>query len=414
MVNILEEQNKKNKKLKLPKLLDINNKKFKQEKDKKEITTKTVNKLKVATVVLVVLLLTAIAAAQFGGVTFSTVADYIVTAIARIGAGDGYPYQVSGDPIIDATITKSDIVLLYDDSVKILNSTAKELSDLPHDYDHPKLKANSGRVLLYEQGGKKLRVQSKTRVLYEKEMENIIYTAAIGKDGTVAVGTRANNAETKLTVFDSNQKAVFIWECANEYIVSCDVSDNGKYFVVSAIGVKNGAEYSKVHIFNRKESSAVASFQYDSAITSVEFLSNETVMIMGKSVCEIINEGQVSQKIDVSVHTPSKLFISDNNTAILVLSRYSSTTQKIIKVYNKAGEELFSTEIDGLVKSVSTDGKYIAVLTDKNVQIFNQKGEMTGFASVNADAGKVLVSSRNTYVYSADRVDQYSSVEILK
>ena len=180
------------------------------------------------------------------------------------------------------------------------------------------------------------------------------------------------------------------------------------------MGVKNGAEYSKVHIFNKKESSAVATFQYDSAITSVEFLSNETVMVMGKSVCEIIKEGQVSQKIDVSVHTPSKLFISDNNTAILVLSRYSSTTQKIIKVYNKAGEELFSTEIDGLVKSVSTDGKYIAVLTDKNVQIFNQKGEMTGFAPVNSDAGKVLVSSRNTYVYSTDRVDQYSSVEILK
>jgi hypothetical protein len=214
--------------------------------------------------------------------------------------------------------------------------------------------------------------------------------------------------------FDSKQKTSFIWECANEYIISCDISDNGKFFVVSAIGVKNGAEYSKVHIFNKKETSAVASFQYDSAITSVQFLSNETVMVMGKSVCEIINEGQISQKIDVSVHTPLKLFISDNNTAILVLSKYSSTTQKIIKVYNKAGEELFSTEIDGLVKSVSTDGKYIAVLTDKNVQIFNEKGEMTGFAQVNADASKVLIAARNTYVYSTDRVDQYSSVEILK
>ena len=413
MVNVLDEQNKKTKKLKLPKLLDINNKKFKPEKNKKEITEKTVNKLKVATVVLVVLLLTAIAAAQFGGVTFSTISDYVLTAIARIGAGDGYPYQVTGDIIFDAAITKSDLVLLYDDSIKVLNSTAKELSNLAHNYDHPKLKSNSGRILLYEQGGKKIRVQSKTRVLYEKEMESIIYTASIGKDGSVAVATRAANAETMLTVFDSNQKKVFVWECANEYIVSCDISDNGKFFVVSVIGVENGAEYSKVHIFNKKSATTTATFEYDSAITSVQFLSNETIMVMGKSVCEIINEGQVAQKIDVSVHTPSKLFISDNNTAIIVLSKYSSTTQKIIKVYNKAGEELFSTEIEGLVKSVSTDGKYIAVLTDSCVQIYNNKGEMTGYAAVNADANKVLVSSRNTYVYSTDRVDQYSSVEIM-
>ena len=94
-----------------------------------------------------------------------------------------------------------------------------------------------------------------------------------------------------------------------------------------------------------------------------------------------------------------------------MLSKYSSTTQKIIKVYNKSGTELFTKEIDGLVKSVSTDGKYIAVLTDSSVQIYNTKGEMTGFSNVNTDAEKVLVSGRNTYVYSSDMIDKYSSVE---
>lgn len=379
--------------------------------NKLTISVKNAKTLKLLAIILVVLLLIIIAAAQFGGVTFSTVGDYFTTALSNIGSGDGYPYDVNSIEITDAGITNSDLVLVYDSSVKVLNSTAKELSDIAHNYDYPVISTNSGRILLFDEGAKNFRVQSKTRILYEKEMSHIILTGAMGKDGSVALATRADNAESMLTVFDSNRDEVFVWKCAKEHIVACDVSDNGKNFVVSVLGVQNGSVYSKVHIFNKNKTEPTATFEYtDSAVSSVQFLSNETVMVMGNNVCEIIKGDEVKEKIDVTVNTTYKLYISDNNTAILVLSKYSSTTQKIIKIYNKSGKELFTQEIDGLVKSVSTDGKYVAVLTDSQAQIFNMKGEMCGSATVTADAEKILVSSRNTYVYTTDKIELYSSV----
>jgi hypothetical protein len=214
-----------------------------------------------------------------------------------------------------------------------------------------------------------------------------------------------------LTVFGSNHEQVFAWKCAKEHIVSCDISDNGKNYAVAVLGIDNGSVYTKVHIFNKKKAEPVASYEYkDSAVASVKFLSNETVMIMGNNFCEIVKEDTVVEKIDVSINTTYQLFISDNNTAVLVLSKYSSTTQKIIKVYNKSGSELFTQEIDGLIKSVSTDGKYTGVLTDENVQIYNKKGKICGSANINTDAEKVMISGRNTYVYSADKIEQFSSV----
>ena len=382
-----------------------------KKRKKLTISVKNAKTLKLLAIIFVVLLLIIIAAAQFGGVTFSTVGDYFATALSNIGSGDGYPYDVNSVEINDAGITNSDLVLVYDSSVKVLNSTAKELSDIAHNYDYPVISTNSGRILLFDEGAKKFRVQSKTRILYEKEMSHIILTGAMGKDGSVALATRADNAESMLTVFDSNRDETFVWKCAKEHIVACDVSDNGKNFVVSVLGVQNGSVYSKVHIFNKNKTEPTATFEYmDSAVSSVQFLSNETVMVMGNNVCEIIKGDEVKEKIDVTVNTTYKLYISDNNTAILVLSKYSSTTQKIIKVYNKSGKELFTQEIDGLVKSVSTDGKYVAVLTDSEAQIFNMKGEMCGSATVTADAEKILVSSRNTYVYTTDKIELYSSV----
>lgn len=383
----------------------------KKKRKKASISLKNAKTFKLLAIIFVVLLLIIIAAAQFGGVTFSTISDSVRTSLAGIGSGEGYPYSMNGIEISDAGMTNSDLVLVYDDTVKVLDSTAKELSNITHKYDHPVMSSNSGRILLYDEGGTTFRVQSKTRVLYEKELEHIIFTGAMGKDGSVAIATSASGAESMLTVYDKNEEEIFVWKCAKEHIISCDVSDNGKLFAVSVMGVDNGSVYSKVYIFNKKKTEAQASFEYkDSAVSSVQFLSNETLFVLGNNVCEIIKGDEVKEKVDVSVNTPSRLYISDNNTAVLVLSKYSSTTKKIIKVYNKSGTELFAQEIDGLVKSVSTDGKYVSVLTDDNVQIYNTKGEMVGSADVNTDAEEVIVSSRSTYVYSLDKIEKYSSV----
>ena len=383
----------------------------KRKKKSITISTKNAKTLKLLAVIFVVLLLIVLAAGQFGGVTFSTITDHIRTAVAGIGSGDGYPYRMNGIEIGDAGVTNSDLILVYDETVKVLDSTAKEISNIPHTYDHPIMSCNSGRALIYDIGAKRFRVQSKTRTLYEKELDYIILTGAMGKDGTVAIASRTSDAQSMLTVYDSNEEEIFVWKCAKENIISCDVSDNGKLYVVSVLGVDNGSVYSKVYIFNKRDTEPKATFEYkDSAVSSVQFLSNETLFVFGNNICQVIKGEKVKENIDVSVNTPYKLYISDNNTAVVVLSKYSSTTQKIIKVYNKSGSELFTQEIDGLIKSVSTDGKYTAVLTDENVQIYNTKGKLTGSAVVNTDAEKVMVSGRNTYVYSADKIEQFSSV----
>ena len=383
----------------------------KRKKKSITISTKNAKTLKLLAVIFVVLLLIVLAAGQFGGVTFSTITDHIRTAVAGIGSGDGYPYRMNGIEIGDAGVTNSDLILVYDETVKVLDSTAKEISNIPHTYDHPIMSCNSGRALIYDIGAKHFRVQSKTRTLYEKELDYIILTGAMGKDGTVAIASRTSDAQSMLTVYDSNEEEIFVWKCAKENIISCDVSDNGKLYAVSVLGVDNGSVYSKVYIFNKRDTEPKATFEYkDSAVSSVQFLSNETLFVFGNNICQVIKGEKVKENIDVSVNTPYKLYISDNNTAVVVLSKYSSTTQKIIKVYNKSGSELFTQEIDGLIKSVSTDGKYTAVLTDENVQIYNTKGKLTGSAVVNTDAEKVMVSGRNTYVYSADKIEQFSSV----
>ena len=54
----------------------------------------------------------------------------------------------------------------------------------------------------------------------------MILTGSLGKDGSVAIATRAEDAQSMLTVYNSKEKEIFVWKCAKENIISCDVSDN--------------------------------------------------------------------------------------------------------------------------------------------------------------------------------------------
>lgn len=392
-----------------------NAKKSENKKGGLKISLKSANRIKIFAVIIVILILVSIAAARISGITISMASDGFRTFIAKIGSGGGFPYSLAGISASDLSMSNSDLVLLDDSCVRVIDSTAKEISNIEHNFDHPMLETSSGRILLYDIGAKQFRIQSKTRVLFEKQTDFMILTAALGSDGSVAVATRADGAESMLTVYDKGLKQVFSWACAKEHIVACDISDNGRKFAVAVLGVDNGSVYSKVYVFEKNKTEPAASLEYkDSALTKVKFLSGDKVIVFGNNICEIIDGKTVAEKIDVSVNTPSRLFVSDNNTAALVLSKYSSTTQKIIKVYNKSGKEMFTAEITGIVKSVSTDGRYTAVLTDSQLRIYNMKGEMTGKAEMTSDPIDVGICSRRAYVFSSEGIFEYSSVKIEK
>ena len=368
--------------------------------------------LKLLAVIVVILVLVVLAAAKVGNITIASITDSVRASFAGLSSGDGYPFAISSSNISDMSITNSDIVLVYDDALRIVDSTAKVISEINHSYSHPVADCNSSRILLYDIGGKSFRVQSKTRKLYENDLDYMILTAAIGKEGSVAVASRTSGAESMLTVYDSKNKETFKWKCSKEQIVACDVSDNGKLYACAVMSVDNGSVYSKLYIFKKNSDKAYATFEYpNSAVARIDFLSNETLMVLGNDFCQIIKGDKVKEDIDVSVNTPSMLYISENNTAMLVLSKYSSTTEKIVQVYDKTGKKIYDFEVNGLVKAISTDGKYTAVLTDKNVLIYNRKGEMCGNHKVSTDASDVIVSSRFTYVYFTDKIEQYSSIK---
>lgn len=365
---------------------------------------------KAVCIILVVLMLLFVAADRFGNITFSSVGDYFSGVISGAKSGEGYPYYFESSTAENVEKINSDLLVLTDDSTFVLDATAKKLSELQHSYSVPLISSRNGRAVMFDVGGYSYRVQSKTKVLYEGTSEHKIITAAIGKDGSVALATRGDNSMSELTVYNKSQKEVFKWECAKEAIVAVDISDNGKRAAVSVLGAENGELYSKVIIFDFRYSEQISEYSYGSqTVSDVEFISSNKVLATGEEVFSVIDKTS-KQDEDLSLNKLSRVYTADNNTTVAVFSKYGSSSSKIIKAYSASGKLLFTADVNSNVRSVSCDGSYISVLTDRQLISFNKKGKTVGTHDVTSDGISCFTDGNNTYVLTTSAINCYKTV----
>lgn len=379
-----------------------------QEK-KKVAQARSMSVLKAVCMIAVLLILVVIAAYRFGNITFSSVGDYFTTLISDTKNGDGYPYYFENTSVQTVMPIGSDLFVLGNDSTFVLDQTARKLGYTQHAFSNPVADSVGGRVLLLDVGENTFRILSKTKVLYEETFPHKLLTGAIGKDGTVAIASRGESSQSMLTVYNKNHKEVFGWNCASENIVAVAVSDNGKRAAVSVIGAENGELYSKVHIFDFAYSEPIASFDYNTAVSDVRFLTGNRLLLCGKNVFTVIDGTEKVLEEDLSLNTLSNVYTDDRHFTAAVLSKYGSSASKIIKAYDRKGNLLFEIELPESVKGISCDYTYVSVLTDSYLYNYNRRGELVGKSAVDADCLKPFTDGKYTYVYAMSGIQCYKT-----
>lgn len=363
--------------------------------------------LKAVCVISVLLILVVIGANRLGNITFSSVGDYFDALISGTKRGDGYPYYFESTGVRNVVSVGSDLFVIGDDTTFSLDSTARRFGEQQHTFSSPLASSIGGRILLLDVGENSYRVLSKTKILVEGQSEQKLLTGALGKDGTLAIASRGESAQSKLTVFNKRHKEIFVWNCAAENIIATAVSADGKRAAVSVIGAKDGALYSKVYIFDFSYNEPIASFSYDSVVSGLSFLSGNYLLLTGKNVFTVIQDTAPIVEEDLSLNTLSSVYTDESGCTVVSLSKYGSSASKIIRLYDRKGVLQFETEIDESVKGVSCDSTYVSVLTDSYLYAFNRKGEQVGRNAVETDGIRPFTDGKNTYVYAVGGVKCY-------
>ena len=236
----------------------------------------------------------------------------------------------------------------------------------------------SDRVLVYDRGGNRFRVENRTESLFEgttAEGEDII-TASIGSKGNIALGTLSGSATSRLTVWNSTyDKKEFVWNCSDYSITSTALSENGKYVAVSVMGAKDGDTYSKIYVFDFEYSDPVSETEYPgTAMLAVNFTDNDTVVGVGDNKISFLKNLKKNTEIDYGTSSLSTFTFSPNGRTILILAEYGSQNHQLLRCYTENGRSAFEEPYDVYIKSVYASDSRISVLTSDYIDIYGIGG----------------------------------------
>lgn len=388
-----EEKDKKKKKIRKK-----NKNKHKDKKEKRPLKLRLVAILKIMLVIFVSISIIFIAARTIGGVTLKSMVNGIKIFFSYFIPGDGYPYKMTGEPATEIFEDGWGVFLFSKDKTVLLSSSAKELAEIPVEYGKPAIKYKNGKAVVYDRDSGKFRLQSTSEIIFESELKTKITAAGIGSKGNFALASCGTNSKTTFTVFNKKQEEVFKWSFSEERVTDIDLSDDGKFAVVSTVKSKDALIDSKVYVFTFDSENYVSCFDLNNAIAlSVKYDNAHNISVVtdkGRSYIE--DNSTIGDFVSFESDVLYKRSENEKSVSAVALKRYGSDSFGNVKIFNGKSILLqFNTETE--IKDVYCSKKHTAVLTASKIFIYNQDGELQTEIPVDSSAQEIMVSGKKVY-----------------
>lgn len=377
-----------------------------KKKNSKKFNPGTSAILKIVLIFFVALSIIFIAARTIGGVTLTSVAGDIKVFIHSLGWGDGYPYKTTGDSAQQIFSDDGNLFVFSKDKTILLSPSAKKVSEIPIEYGNPAIKYRDGKAIIYDRDSAKLRIQSTSEIIFEKEADGIILAAALGKKGNFAVATQGKGSVTELKVYNKKQKESFKWEFNGEKVTDIDLSDDGKYATVSTITSKNAQVNSKVYVFKFDSEKYVSCFDFEnSAVVSVRYDSAHNIEIISNTGRGYIKDNStLGNTEEFKSDILYKYSRSPKKYSAVSLKKYGGDNFGTVKIF-KGNTLQTSVSVDKEIKDVYCTDKYTVVLTVSSVMVFkNFSGNLKKEVDADLSVSEIAINGRKIYMMSPSEI----------
>ncbi len=320
--------------------------------------------------------------------------EYAGNVFASSGSGDGFPVSISPSDTNAVLSVGSDVALLGDSSLTLYKSNGKVLFQRQHGYSNPAMCSCTARVMVYDRGGKNLRVENRAKTLMMKETEGTITTACMARNGRFAVVTRGLNYVSDVTVYDSDGNQTFVWHSAGRQVMGVSLSDNGRYMGVVTLQVEGGQGVAEVLVFDTRKGLTLAQQRFEGSVpVSVDMKGNVAVAILNDRVVSVTKSGVTAQ---YPFEGGSVTCFDNHNDygTVLVLGMYQDSRNNRLLILDEDLDIISETEVEREVLGVSAKGNRVSLLSSGQVLFYSRGGKPKGESPLETD-GKYLVCKGN-------------------
>lgn len=328
--------------------------------------------------------------------------EHFKAVFADSGRGKGFPYKFDTKDVLNfSSFADKDFAVLTEDTLLILNHTAKPVLRFTHAMANPIIKYSMDRILLYDQGGTKAYILNQSGKVLTFSIKNNIVCADISNNGkTVIVTDSTSKLKKDVTVYARNGKKTFKWTNGSGYIIDSAMNSDGSILALGLIDTVDAEETSTVLSFNLKTAQQKGHRQYKgSSLCSISFIGSSDIALMCSDKIAVLNSKcELKAENELPSANNYQLFCDKRGHIINLYSPYNNG-KYIVDVYDSSLKNIYEKNCSSEVLRVYSDGSSLATLyrADK-VELNMIGGKVTYSAKYSSDYYLLSCKRKNVYL----------------
>lgn len=330
-------------------------------------------------------------------------------------SGGSFPISISGTAEYQLDVSDDNLVVLSNTGFKVYSKNGNMTANFQHAYSTPVLQTSQKRILVYDNGGVKFRVDAKNKSIYEKTLEGNILLARISDEGYAAVVTTSDMFVCTLYVFDENGKTVYTRGCTEKITDISFVNESSACYAVST-DVSNGRLISQIQYFDffADENSTPAkddSYGVNSATLALDtvFFDDGGYLVIGDTMAAYYSaQGDVESIYSYDDTLVSYCTSSDGKAALLFENTAMRCTNLVL--LQRGAQNTPVLTLPQSCNCITIDGDEVYASADGAVVSYKFDGSLSRNVGITFKASDIVIIEDYAYLLGYDKIERIDLV----
>ena len=201
------------------------------------------------------------------------------------------------------------------------------------------------------------------------ETNGAVINVSMNSEGLIAVAAEESGYKGAVSVFNKKLKPVYKWYSGEGYLIDAALSDTGDK--MAALTMTGSG--SKVMTFSLKSTDQKGSYSNENKVFfDIEYISSSRICLLSEDSAVFLNDkAEAVSKYEFTNGFLKDYSLEGSGFAVLAIGKYKTGEAASIVTLSADGKVMGNINISGDVLSLSARGKYVAVLYNDRLVIYN-------------------------------------------
>lgn len=311
-------------------------------------------------------------------------------------------YSISYDPAVQTTIMpgKDGVLVINKSGIAEYTTSKNPIWVKEMNISNPIIATDEDRFVIAESGGKKVMAFCNRTMLWEKECQGTINKVFINKAGYVGVIFSQTGYKSGFLFLNSEGQEICTKLFAKTTLIDLDISAKGDLVAMIEADATTATLSSAISFMSSQGEIVYSSIENDTLLSGIRFLDNTNVVAVGDNKLIRVDKNYNKTVLDDFKDKTVSGINLENTDRIIKIYRTANSIfadKSTIDVLNINNKKVGTGEVSGVVKSVESTGKTIAIVLADRIDFFDISGRYLNSLSVSGKYKTIKLFANGEY-----------------